>query len=185
MPFIHQSFMLYKKDNQPYTKALSIFIVALLQPHVRSPPASTALFFFFSVISLAPHTAAGHQPPSLTSFFSLLSPSPSPVFPTAIVPSHLFYLIFSCNRTPSAFLIQHSNFSIIMNTVAPTSNQLPLTIRLPSKISPNFFSKVSRLGLTSRALVGGISKVHAIKCSAASLGKVIIWKLITNSAYHL
>ncbi|KGN55273.2 hypothetical protein Csa_012531 [Cucumis sativus] len=58
---------------------------------------------------------------------------------------------------------------MIMNTLAATSNQLPLTVGLPSKISLNFDSKLSRLSSTSRALVGGNSRVLAIKCSAASL----------------
>ncbi|XP_038882811.1 anthranilate synthase alpha subunit 2, chloroplastic-like [Benincasa hispida] len=56
-----------------------------------------------------------------------------------------------------------------MKILAATSNQLPLTLCLPSKISRNFDSKLSRLGSTSRALVGGNSRVLAIKCSAESL----------------
>lgn len=56
-----------------------------------------------------------------------------------------------------------------MKTLAATSNQLPVTLRLTSKISLNFDSKLSRLGSTSRALVGSKSRVRAIKCSAQSL----------------
>ncbi|KAL0544369.1 hypothetical protein IC582_019483 [Cucumis melo] len=56
-----------------------------------------------------------------------------------------------------------------MNTLAATSNQLPLTLRLPSKISLNYDSKLSRLSSTSRALVGGNPRARAIKCSAVSL----------------
>ncbi|CAK9319344.1 unnamed protein product [Citrullus colocynthis] len=56
-----------------------------------------------------------------------------------------------------------------MKTLAATSNQLPVTLRLTSKISLNFDSKLSRLGSTSRALVGSKSRVRAIECSAQSL----------------
>lgn len=73
-----------------------------------------------------------------------------------------------------------------METLAATSNHLPLTLRLPAKISLNSDSKLSRLGSTSRALIGCNSRVLAIKCSATSLGKILIWKKDdwrTNSVY--
>ncbi|XP_023007064.1 anthranilate synthase alpha subunit 2, chloroplastic [Cucurbita maxima] len=51
-----------------------------------------------------------------------------------------------------------------MKTLAATWNQLPVTLRPPSKFSTNHDSKFSSFGSTSRLPVG-----RAIKCSAASL----------------